>query len=321
MNRLDLFNKLKFLFDDKNEIGLNMYMIMKTDEDFLIRKADLDQPVIDELKRKYRAKINLQCNIDSDLGFSEITQANDRRSTIYHYNLKEKPQGLKVLDTILKTEQDKLFNFSKDNFKSIYGFVFLIGNADKNIALYKKMYPISLIQRDSVLMVHKVKTRLVRLDEDILKINDDFDFIQIEDDLIITNINTLERYFGYEDIIRRQADANLQLIEESGLLEDILPLKEMALEIKYAKKIVKLKRGSPVLTLQFDRVKKFVKNHPKLKNRMRFNTDGTKFSLDTKTSKELFLKLLDDDFLKSELTDLLYESEVKDQLSNEEEQD
>ena len=70
------------------------------------------------------------------------------------------------------------------------------------------MYPISLLRRDSVLMVYKVNTRLVKLDEDILKINDDYDFIQFNDDLIVTNVNTLEKYFGYEDIIRNgQADA------------------------------------------------------------------------------------------------------------------
>jgi hypothetical protein len=111
------------------------------------------------------------------------------------------------------------------------------------------------------------------------------------------------------------------MIDDSGILEDVSPLKAMSLQIKYAKKIVLLKRESPVLKLPFNRIKDFVKMHPKLRNRLRFNRLETKIALDTIKSKELFLKLLDDDFLKSELTDLLYESEIKDPLTNEEESD
>ena len=55
-----------------------------------------------------------------------------------------------------------------------------------------------------------------------------------------------------------------------------------------------------------------------LKNRMRYTPDNTQFMLDTKASKQLFVKLLNDDFLTSELTRLYYDSLAKDFIESEE---
>ena len=44
------------------------------------------------------------------------------------------------------------------------------------------------------------------------------------------------------------------------------------------------------------------------------NEDGKKIRLDTKVSKTAFIKLLNDDFLRSELTELYYASVAKDNV-------
>ncbi|HGW1475718.1 TPA: Kiwa anti-phage protein KwaB-like domain-containing protein, partial [Escherichia coli] len=49
-----------------------------------------------------------------------------------------------------------------------------------------------------------------------------------------------------------------------------------------------------------------------LKGKIRFTEDGTQILLDTKVSKDLFIKLLMDDFLISELTESYYNSIAKD---------
>lgn len=321
MNKQELFDSLQFLFDDQGVIGLNMYMILNTADGFVKRKADLEQSVIDELKDKFLTRIKSQWVDNAELNVSEISQADNRNNTIYHYDLEIKPDGLGFIEELLTDEHAELFSFTNDNVTDISGFIFLLGNADRKIALYRKMYPISLMRRDSILMIFNARTRFEKVEEDIIKLDDKIDFLQSNTDLMIANVYTLERFFGFETIIRNQATSNLRLLEESNLLEEVESLKEMALELKFAKKIMKLKRQSPVLTLPFDRIKSFIKNHPKLRKRLRFNTAETKIALDTKTSKELFLKLIDDDFLKSELTDLLYESEIKDPLTNDEESD
>ena len=45
---------------------------------------------------------------------------------------------------------------------------------------------------------------------------------------------------------------------------------------------------------------------------MKYSEDDTKIILRTKKSKELFIKMLDDAYLTSELTNQFYESKAKD---------
>lgn len=72
------------------------------------------------------------------------------------------------------------------------------------------------------------------------------------------------------------------------------------------------------MALPTSTVMTFIQQHPILKKKIRLNADNTKVSLDTKVSQELFIKLLNDDFLKSELTMLLYDSQNKDSMKTEE---
>lgn len=315
MNLETFFSNLEFLFDPKQEIGLSMYMIIENDNSLIKKKADIDQEVIAELKKQFLENIKLKFLNNDELNYSEISEATERRKTLFHYDLPDKPTGLNVLDELLADENTQLFSFSTNDYNTITGFVFLLGNATNKIAIYKKMYPVTLMKRDSILMLKKADSRLVKVKEDILKVNSSFEFMKIGSDLFATNLEILEKYFGFEKIIRDQAALNLGVIEKSKLLEDISPLVELSSELKFARRIMRLKKDSPVLKLPFKKVSDFVKNHPKLKKSLKLSLDGKSFALDTKKSKELFLKLLDDDYLKSELTNLLYESEIKDPLS------
>jgi hypothetical protein len=60
-----------------------------------------------------------------------------------------------------------------------------------------------------------------------------------------------------------------------------------------------------------DQLISFVTNHSKLKDNIKTNDDKNKFVLKTNKSCDYFLKLLDDDFLKSELTQEEYEAIAK----------
>jgi len=55
----------------------------------------------------------------------------------------------------------------------------------------------------------------------------------------------------------------------------------------------------------------FVSSNPKLKDNIETNEDKTKFKLKTNNHCNFFIKLLDDDFLKSELTQEEYEALAK----------
>ena len=58
----------------------------------------------------------------------------------------------------------------------------------------------------------------------------------------------------------------------------------------------------------------FISNHEVLGNEFRLNDDSTKILLDTKKSQNFFLRLMNDDFLHSELTNYDYMTPAKDRL-------
>ncbi|HBB7571144.1 TPA: DUF4868 domain-containing protein, partial [Escherichia coli] len=93
-------------------------------------------------------------------------------------------------------------------------------------------------------------------------------------------------------------------------------IKELIDDVKYARKLTRVAKSSPVIlaNIENEKIIEFCKIYPVLVNRIRFNEDGTKITLDTKVSKDLFIKVLMDDFLTSQLTQFYYESLAKDAL-------
>ncbi|WP_374950476.1 anti-phage protein KwaB [Mucilaginibacter sp.] len=188
-----------------------------------------------------------------------------------------------------------------------------IGNEGNQIALYKKHHPVNLLKRDRFLLVPS-NQRLVALDSDAIAIDKSFDFMMVDGNLIVLKLNILERFFGFEQVIRTQAQNTIALVEALALLEDIEQLNELAANLPNARKLMRI-RTSPVLAVPVVNVINFINNHPELTGKIGFNDDNSRVRLTTGVSKKLFLKLLNDDYLFSQLTELQYESLAKDRLN------
>ena len=65
-------------------------------------------------------------------------------------------------------------------------------------------------------------------------------------------------------------------------------------------------------TVGNDQIIQFIKQHNGLSRKIKINDAETKIILDTKVSQNFFMKLLNDDYLKSELTNFEYDADSKD---------
>lgn len=310
MNKTEFLESLEFLYEEGNEIGLSIYFILKTENGFVKKQADVEQNANAKLKEQFLAFIDTEIIKNEDLIYTNLSTIDDRRNAVFFYDFDEVPDGLQVMGELIKEEQQDIFNFRTDDFNSIFGLVFLLGNESRKIALYKKHYPINLIKRDSM-FGFGADSRLVELEGEMIRISEKFEFLQIGDQIVVINLNTLEGYFGFETVIKNKAIANITIIESSGLLKNTQLLQDLANDVRYAKKIMRIKANSAVFQLNFIKIRDFIRHHPKLKLKVRFNFDGSRIALDTKVSAGLFLKMLDDDYLKSDLTDFLYETDRK----------
>lgn len=307
--------RIQNLLDNPDDSGLVLYPVLTNDEgDDTIRFADIAPSAADELKSMIFEYLQEKFIINQDLYYTNITDADERRNTAFFYDLAEKPIGLQVLDLVLQDDVKPEFSFSEDDLSKIKGFVITIGDEKNTIALYKRHHHLSTLKADRTFGMFKSDHRFVKMDEDIIKLSKTIDFLQIDNELVVANLKALEDGFGYEEVIRGQATANIQAIGALGLLEDIEPLMEMATDIRQAKHIMKIKQDSPVMLLPVEAVIQFVQSHKPIMRKFRLSEDGTRLKLDTAVSKKLFLALMNDDLLTSELTKLYYAGLAKDKM-------
>lgn len=293
------------------------YFFLEDAEQISIKRADVDQSASDELTRNFIDTISSAILLNDELSLLNISDADDRTNAIYRYDLPEIPTQIQHLATILQRDDFEVFNFEDDELANLKGILVILGHGQQQLALYKHQYPVALLKRDSAFSLVRIRNqnRLVKLEEDILRINSKFDFMRIGDEYFIVDIKTLERFFGFHDAVRNIAKQGIANIDQAQLVIDTGVLVARLDDISFSRKLVRAARASPVLgVIPNAQVIAFVDTHPTLRGKFRFSDDRSKLKLDTKVSQDLFLKLLNDDFLQSELTKRYYASLAKDNL-------
>jgi hypothetical protein len=312
----DLRAKVSDVISDE-ACSAEFYFLLDDSGGISIKRADIDQAASDELAENFINAIGSTILLDDELSLLDISSADDRAKAIYRYDLPEVPAQIQHLATILQRDDFDLFSFEADDLEHLKGILIILGHGQQQLALYKHQYPVALLRRDSAfgLIRSRNKDRLVKLEDDVLRINPKFEFMRIGGEYFIVNIKTLERFFGFHDAVRNVAMQGIANIEREGLVVDTEVLSARLDDITFSRKLVRAARSSPVLgVIPNARVIDFVSTHPALRGKFRLSDDGLKLKLDTKTAQNLFIKLLNDDFLQSELTKRYYASLAKDSL-------
>jgi hypothetical protein len=300
-----------------NACSAEFYFLLEDAGQISIKRADIDQSASDELTRNFIETISSTVLLNDELSLLNISGADDRANAIYRYDLSDVPAQLQHLVTILQCDYFDVFSFEADDLAHLEGILVILGHGQQQLALYKHQYPVALLKRDSAFSLVRIRNqnRLVKLEDDVLRINSKFEFMRIGDEYFIVDIKTLERFFGFHDAVRNVATKGIANIDRAQLVVDTVALTARLDDISFSRKLVRAARASPVLgVIPNSQVIAFVNTHPALRGKFRLSDDGSKIKLDTKVSQDLFLKLLNDDFLQSELTKRYYASLAKDDL-------
>lgn len=309
MNKQLLDQEIQLCIDSA---GIEIYFLLRDNNLF---KANIRPEEQGQLRELFTEELNNVIIANDELQILNISTADERRNTIYLYDL-DIPEDLSVVDDVFQQEDIPFFSFADNALSEVKAIIVMIGNVEHQVVIYKQNSPVSVLKKESSFSLWgNEENQLVRLDKDILKINSKFDFFKIGDNLFILNLKTLERFFGFHNVIKTEAEKGIDAIARYNLVENIDSLREHLDEVSFARKLTKICETSPVLGhVPNNRIIEFVNHHPALKNKVKTNPGGTKLSLDTKKSKQLFIKLLNDDYLTSDLTSLYYDSLAKDNI-------
>lgn len=300
-------------------IGLNVYFLLNTRDGTILKRADIIEDVKENLITAYKSTLS---NIISneDLALINLSEADDRQSAIYNYDLENKPLVFENFDRIVNINDEnpiETFEFDNDNLAQLEGYFVTIGDFENNITLYRKQMSINLFKQGKIYLIKGHNTQFEEIDKEFLRIDAKVDILSIDDTIIINNVSILERHYEFRDIIENEAESSIENIRNLDILENIEVLQERVSDIAFARKLSKISTTSPVFNLPSARIMDFVSNHEVLGNEFRLNDDSTKILLDTKKSQNFFLRLMNDDFLHSELTNYDYMTPAKDRLQAE----
>lgn len=306
------------------DTSVNVFFTIKgEDGQYIERKADLAQgETTEDFIDLFRSYLNDTIVHNDDLSLCNLSSADERSNAIFAYDYTEFPNELECIHdfNIDKAIQTELFSFTENSLSQLSGYIIYLGSMTNGIVLYKKHYPISLIKRDSFLL-HKKDRRFVKIDgDDILRINGSAQVMKLGNDIFVLEIKNFERVFSFEELIRQRAIETIDVISEKGILEDAQVLKDSVTDnISFARKLSKVKENSPVISLGIsnDDIIRFTKTNPGLKGKFKYTEGDKSIRLDTKASKFAFIKLLNDDYLWSELTNQNYDSIAKDRILTE----
>ncbi|RZQ03712.1 DUF4868 domain-containing protein [Vibrio vulnificus] len=141
---------------------------------------------------------------------------------------------------------------------------------------------------------------------------------KVGDDYLIENVNVLEKEFGFDKIIHSKAVQYCTTIEDKAIVKDLTKFKvQMNNDTSFARKLVKVCKGSVVIEKEIanDTIIQFAMSKVYYKEKLKLTEDESQFDLGSINRCRHFLTLLDDEFVKSELTQQEYISKTKDRAS------
>lgn len=296
--------------------GLEAFFVLKdASGQYSIKKADFTEDAQLELKNQFKEEINSRIADNDAIGLMKITAADSRSDVIFEYDIPDADQAIeiKLMSQLAANTDFQKFSFSNDSVDKIKAILMIVGTATKNMIIYKHVYPISLFKHTGFFSVGE---RIESMNKPMIRIGSGFDFFMLNNTYYVINSKLLESNYGFDSFLKKTADAIVQSIKNINLIHDITSFEARILEKTFARKLARVSTQSLILSqaIPHTAVIDFIENHPTLKTKLNCDSVNSKIILDTKISHEIFVELLRDAYLRSELTNANYHAIAKDSL-------
>ena len=303
MDTVSLKSKINSIMFSGINHGLSVFAWLEDDtqprlKQFLIDE-NLRSQLIQMLDREVKDRfLGDEVEVDSSENIA------DKRRVLYEFQQSETyaPFGvIREWDSV--TEQ-----YSESDQKKLRGLLFRINRNDDDIWVYQRVYNVSLVKRSKSLLAAVGKTNTyVLMDSDVLRIDSRIDVLVVGDSFFSSNIDLLQKSFGFDRYIRGEAAKTIQLIDELDIVSDTGKITAFGDKetLSNAKKLLQAK-SSPVLKMKKRDLLTRIKKHPRYKDK--FKIQNNKIIITSQKDAGEFIKLLNDDILRSELTGREYDS-------------
>ena len=314
MTKDKIYKKLQFLYEKDSHKEMQMFGFKKNDPQPYEINIDncLEQEIIAVMSDGLKESL-----IDKDYQIVDYSLADERKGRYYRYDVPEIPDAFKAMSDVIGKSDAPKYDFSNDGVGAIDHFIMVFSDSIHPFSIYKSVSNVEKVMKSKKsLLAIMGKDILKSYDKPLLRIGSGFQVIFFPtDEYIILDEKFAENSFGLHQILKNQATKLIKTLDDKKLLPDVKKIEKYNENVAFSRKLVKVLSTSKVLQdVEKDKIMDFVKDDPKLKSVLRIvNHKGSKyFEMNNKRSAMVFLDLLNDEFVYSELTGQKYQAPAKD---------
>ena len=293
---------------------LALYAIVRDWEDSVMKKINIDTEASEWLMRQYSTLA--RSYLWNEIVFKDIDDYDEEDNKNVYYYFEECTPEMEFIKDIEWWIQDI---FSVDEIKKIEWIIVKIWNENEFCNFYIPYYPLYLLDREKWALIIPDNDQFKSLDSNkILRFNNQITFLYYEnprEDIVLSlDFGKIEKYFGYGKIFESKAKIKLTNIETLGFVSHFDKFRSYIENKKWLRnKLIKIKDTSEVLSKSKEEIGDFIKWKPFLSAKISFDSDW-KIDITSEEKARIFLKILDDDYLKSDLTEWEYDADKKSKI-------
>ena len=285
--------------------SIEIYACLRDESGYQTKKIRATDKLLSSTKDKVAGFINCTYLAD-DAEFDTSENIADNKKEFYEISLIENYRPFIFLDDAEKRTE----YYSESDRNKLSGFLFRINLNDKYFWVYQHIYSVSRIDRSKNVIALFVGDTYDEIDSDIVQIDSRADVIIFSSSVVTAKMDLMQRFFGFEQYIRAGAQKTIEIIRDLDIVDSLE--KFVAFENKSkltnAKKLLKAK-NSPVLQMKKNDLLENLKKHSRYKTMFKFEEDHIVIS--SQKEAAAFIKMLNDDIVRSELTGKEYDSSSK----------
>ncbi len=210
------------------------------------------------------------------------------------------------------TEEFEWYDDDDLPYDEIWAYWIKVYGHGNSYYLIKKVTPSKIIKTGGKLAVIFDSEVFKKLENDVLTMDGTFDAIYCNNSLIFENKVNFERALLYEEVKQTVAEETLDEIEQIGFVENFEQVKEFLKDDYHSiNKLNKIKSKPYFQTLTFADCKRIIQDY---NVGVGIDNANNKFNITSKAQAKHFIKVLNDDYLKSEMTNFKYAANSKEDV-------
>jgi hypothetical protein len=309
-----LQEKLKFLYNDDVRKDISIYATTPTTG---LRLFNIENQFLDELKVAFIEEIKAVTDNPSDnFTLENYSSSTKRLDAIYLYDISDqlKPEMQSLKDVKESVDLDNFVVNPENSIDQVNGLYIVIKSDEHVISLYKHIFGVDKIYAQRNLFIVRSHDQFVKQTESMLRISSSFQMLCVDDEIIMTDIQKLERIMDLKEVLTNRAAEHIaKIVNERQLVKDSVQLERVSKEPTMAKKLIHALTDGKVFSQNISNAAIIAFARSK-GAKLNMSFEGNQFDLKNKIEAKRFIKLIDDDYLTSELTREDYEANQKQEL-------